>query len=132
RVLFRNHRELLNSCALNKYPHLIARSERFVTQYGAASVFLARFGPVVRAFVPLVAGILRMSPLQFYAANILSALAWAPAHIFPGVLVAMALQLTIPSAEQRTILVIAGLIVATFIVFATRSYFKVKSSSPIE
>ena len=29
-----------------------------------------------------------MSPRQFYAANILSALAWAPAHIFPGVLVA--------------------------------------------
>src|SRR5512132_172327 len=89
----RYHREILNSWPLNKYPHLIARSERFVTQYGAASVFLARFGPVVRAFVPLVAGILGMSQRQFYAANILSALAWAPAHIFPGVLVAMALQL---------------------------------------
>jgi membrane protein DedA with SNARE-associated domain len=80
-----------------------------------------RFAAVVRAFVPLVSGILRMSPLQFYAANILSALAWAPAHIFPGVLLAMALQLTIPSAEQRTILVFAGLVVATFIIFATRS-----------
>ena len=45
-----------------------------------------RFAAVVRAFVPLVSGILRMSPLQFYAANILSAFAWAPAHIFPGVL----------------------------------------------
>ena len=38
----RYHREILNSWPLNKYPHLIARSERFVTQYGA-SVFLARF-----------------------------------------------------------------------------------------
>jgi membrane protein DedA with SNARE-associated domain len=76
----RYHREILNSWPLNKYPHLIARSERFVTQYGAASVFVARFAPVVRAFVPLVSGILRMSPLQFYAANILSALAWAPAY----------------------------------------------------
>jgi len=122
----RYHREILNSWPLNKYPQLIAQSERLVTQYGAASVFLARFAAVVRAFVPLVSGILRMSPLQFYAANILSALAWAPAHVFPGVLLAMALQLTIPSAEQRTILVIAGLIVATFIIFATRSFFKVR------
>src|SRR4029453_10569496 len=122
----RYHREILNSWPLDKYPHLIARSERFVTQYGAASVFLARFGPIVRAFVPLVSGILRMSPLQFYAANILSALAWAPAHIFPGVLLSVALQLTIPSAEQRTILVIAGLIVATFIIFATRAFLKRK------
>ena len=122
----RYHREILNSWPLNKYPHLIARSEGFVTQYGAVSVVLARFAPVVRAFVPLVSGILRMSPLQFYAANILSALAWAPAHIFPGVLLAMALQLTIPSAEQRTVLVFAGLIVATFIIFATRAVFKRK------
>jgi membrane protein DedA with SNARE-associated domain len=122
----RYHREILNSWPLNKYPHLIARSERLVTEYGAASVFLARFAAVVRAFVPLVAGILRMSPLQFYAANVLSALAWAPAHIFPGVLLAMALQLTIPSAEQRTILVFAGLIVATFLIVATRAFYKVR------
>ena len=67
-----------------------------------------------------------MSLLQFYAANIVSALAWAPAHIFPGVLLAMALQLTIPSAEQRTILVFAGLIVATFLIVATRAFFKVR------
>ena len=122
----RYHREILNSWPLNKYPHLIVRSEKLVTQYGAASVFLARFAAVVRAFVPLVSGILRMSPLQFYTANVLSALVWAPAHIFPGVLLAMGLQLTIPSAEQRTTLVFAGLIVATFIIFATRSFFKVR------
>lgn len=30
------------------------------------------------------------------------------------------------SAKQRTILVIAGLIVVTFTIFATRSFFKVK------
>ena len=35
----RYHREILNSWPLNKYPHLIARSERFVTQYGAVSSF---------------------------------------------------------------------------------------------
>jgi membrane protein DedA with SNARE-associated domain len=91
-----------------------------------ASVFLARFTAVVRAFVPLITGILRMSPRQFYVANILSALVWAPAHIFPGVLIAWALRLASAGAEQRTILLIAALIVATFIVFATRSYFKLK------
>jgi membrane protein DedA with SNARE-associated domain len=67
----------------------------------------------VRAFVPLVAGILRMSPRQFYAANILSALAWAPAHVFPGVLLAMAISLAGASAEQLTVLIIAGLIVVS-------------------
>jgi membrane protein DedA with SNARE-associated domain len=128
----RYHRKILSSWPLQQYPQFIARSERFIARYGAASVFLARFTAVVRAFVPLVSGILRMSPRQFYAANILSALAWAPAHVFPGVLLAMALRLTGASAEERTVLVIGGLIVATFIIFATHSFLKRRRSSTIE
>jgi membrane protein DedA with SNARE-associated domain len=73
------HREILLAWPLNRYPQLIDRSETFINRYGAASVFLARFIAVVRAFVPLVAGILGMSRRQFYAANILSALAWRAA-----------------------------------------------------
>ena len=122
----RYHREILSTWPLNQYPQLIIRSERFVARYGAASVFLARFTAVVRAFVPLITGILRMPPRQFYTANILSALVWAPAHIFPGVLLAWALRLTSASAELRTILLIAGLVVATFVIFATRPYGRVK------
>src|SRR5476649_3022806 len=122
----RYHQEILTSWPLNQYPQFIARSERFITRYGVASVFLARFTAVVRAFVPLVSGILRMSPRHFYAANILSAIVWAPAHVFPAVLLTMALRLTDASAEQRTILVIAALVVATFIIFVARVCFKVK------
>jgi membrane protein DedA with SNARE-associated domain len=126
------HRKILSSWPLNQYPQFIARSERFITRYGAASVFLARFTAVVRAFVPLVSGILRMSPRQFYAANILSALVWAPAHVFPGVLLVMALRWTSASVEERTIFVIAGLIIATMIILTTRFYFMVKRSRTTE
>ena len=109
----RYHREILSGWPLNRFPWLIERSAHFIRKYGITSVFLARFTAVVRAFVPLVAGILRMSPRQFYAANILSALAWAPAHVFPGVLLAMAISLAGASAEQLTVLIIAGLIVVS-------------------
>jgi membrane protein DedA with SNARE-associated domain len=54
----RYHREILLRWPLNRYPQFIGRSEAFITTYGGASVFLARFVAVVRAFVPLVAGIL--------------------------------------------------------------------------
>jgi membrane protein DedA with SNARE-associated domain len=87
----RYHQEILLGWPLNRYPQFIGRSEAFINRYGVASVFLARFTAVVRAFVPLVAGILGMPPRQFYAANVLSALAWAPAHVFPGVLLALAI-----------------------------------------
>ena len=90
--------------------------------YGGASVFLARFIAVVRAFVPLVAGILRMSSRQFCAANILSALVWAPAHVFPGVLLGMALNLAGLSPGRLAILLIVGLIAVSAAVRALRSY----------
>jgi membrane protein DedA with SNARE-associated domain len=61
-----------------------------------------------------------MSPLQFYVANILSALVWAPAHVFPGVLLATALRLSGVSAEQPTVVIIAGLIVVLAVVGAIR------------
>jgi membrane protein DedA with SNARE-associated domain len=63
----RYHREILLRWPLNRYPQFIDRSEVFIKTYGGASVFLARFIAVVRAFVPLVAGILGMSSRQFYA-----------------------------------------------------------------
>ena len=63
-----------------------------------------------------------MSPRQFYAANILSALVWAPAHIFPGVLLGTALKLAGISAGQLTILLIAGLIAVSGAVWAIRFY----------
>jgi len=58
----RYHREILVGWPLRRYPQFVGRSEAFIQRYGAGSVFLARFTAVVRAFVPLVAGTLRMSP----------------------------------------------------------------------
>ena len=125
----RYHRELLLRWPLDRYPQFIARSETFIKTYGASSVFLARFIAVVRAFVPLVAGILGMSPGRFYVANFLSALTWAPAHVFPGVLLGMALNLAGLSSGRLAILVILGLITAWAAVRLLRSYLKPASCS---
>jgi len=122
----RYREKILNIWPLNRFPQLIVQSEKFITRYGVASVFLARFTAVVRAFVPLISGILQMPPRQFYVANILSAATWAPAHVFPGVVLAMVLQLSSASVEQRAILVIAGLIVAGLVIIATHRYIKAK------
>ena len=118
----RYHREILLRWPLNRYPQFIDRSEAFIKTYGGASVFLARFIAVVRAFVPLVAGILGMPSRQFYAANILSALVWAPAHVFPGVLLGMTLNLAGLSPVRLAILLIVGLIAVSAAVRALRSY----------
>lgn len=100
----RYHREILDLWPLNRYPELIARSEAFFARHGDKSIFLARFTPGVRAFIPLFAGILRMPARRFYAANILSALAWAPSHILPGMLVGASFSLLGSAAKPLAIL----------------------------
>jgi undecaprenyl-diphosphatase len=102
----RYHREILGLWPLNRHPELIQRSEAFFTRHGDKSVFLARFTPGVRAFVPLLAGMLGMSVSRFYAVNIASALAWAPSHILPGVLVGATFSIFGAAARPLAILLV--------------------------
>jgi membrane protein DedA with SNARE-associated domain len=114
------HREILGRWPLNRFPGFIAKSEAFFTRFGSASVFLARFTAVVRAFVPLIAGILRMPARQFYLANILSALIWAPAHVFPGVVFGLLVRLAGASPELIFVLAIAAMLLAVTVVRLAR------------
>src|SRR5215468_1326572 len=108
----RYRRQMLRGWPLNRFPWVIERSARLIRKYGIASVFLARFTAVVRAFVPLLAGILKMSSRHFYLANILSALLWAPMHVFPGVLVGLAIAFGGTNAPELTVAATSVLILA--------------------
>src|SRR5437899_2712364 len=88
----RSQREILNTWPLANYPRLVAQSETFFRRWGALAVFFARFVPPIRAFVPITAGALGMSPPRFFAVNILAVPLWAPAHVLPGVLAVSALH----------------------------------------
>jgi len=88
----RAQREILSSWPLSNYPNVVARSEAFFRRWGALAVFFARFVPPIRAFVPITAGALGMSPPRFFAVNIPAVLLWAPAHVLPGVLAVSALH----------------------------------------
>jgi len=111
----RYHREILSGWPLNRFPGLIKRSAQFIRRYGITSVFLARFTAVVRAFVPLLAGIMKMSSTHFYVANVLSALVWAPLHVFPGVLAGMAINVAGPHAATLGLMFIGALVVVSMV-----------------
>jgi undecaprenyl-diphosphatase len=68
------------------HPDHLERGIRFFREYGGLSVALGRFFGPIRAVVPLIAGLMRMPPGRFFAANVLSALVWAPAYLIPGML----------------------------------------------
>jgi membrane protein DedA with SNARE-associated domain len=84
--------EILSAWPMANYPRVVAQSEAFFHRWGALAVFFARFVPPIRAFVPITAGALGMSPPLFCAVNTPAILLWAPAHVLPGVLAVHALH----------------------------------------
>ena len=97
---------------LNKFPALFERGQLYFEKNGGKSVFLARFLGPVRAIVPVVAGMTGMPARQFYAMNLLSALAWAAVHLLPGLLFGASLQL---AGAVSSRLVVMLLIIAAFL-----------------
>jgi len=48
-----------------KKKHLL-RAKEFYDQYGKATIFLAKFLPIIRTFAPIVAGIVKMRGKRLY------------------------------------------------------------------
>lgn len=60
------------------------KAHDFFEEHGAFAVIGARFLPIVRTFVPIVAGIVNMDKKKFTLDNIIGAFAWSFAMIFAG------------------------------------------------
>jgi membrane-associated protein len=55
----------------------LTKASRFFQRYGARSIVLARFVPIVRTFTPIVAGASRMQYRTFLAYNVVGGTLWA-------------------------------------------------------
>jgi membrane-associated protein len=52
------------------------RAHGFFEQYGGRSIILSRFIPIVRTFVPFIAGVGRMSYPKFFIFNLVGGVSW--------------------------------------------------------
>ena len=62
----------------------LERAHAFFEKYGGRAIILARFVPIVRTFVPFVAGVGRMTYSRFIAYNVIGGFVWIYAFIFLG------------------------------------------------
>lgn len=69
----------------------IAWTRLYCRRYGVASIFIGRFFGPLRAFVPVMVGVLRMRQRVFQLANVTSAFVWVLAMLAPGYLAAKGL-----------------------------------------
>jgi len=63
--------------------HLM-RAREFYDQYGKATIFLAKFLPIIRTFAPIVAGVVKMPWPLFFLYNVLGSIAWVCSMMLGG------------------------------------------------
>ncbi len=122
--LGRHYRDTLRGLwPFRTHPAMLERGEAFFQRFGGKSIVLGRFVGPVRAITPLVAGMLDMAPSRFLAANIASALAWAPAYLMPGMLFGASLELASEVAGRLAVLILLLLALVWFILWLVRRLF---------
>ena len=114
------HEQLRVMWPFSRYPQMLSRGETFFHRHGGKSVLLGRFVGPVRPVIPVVAGMLGMPPAKFYVVNVLSALAWSPAYILPGVIFGASLSLASAVASRLAVLVVIVLLLLWFTVWLVR------------
>ena len=65
-------------------PDHLARAHRFYERHGGKAVVISRFLPIVRTYIPFVAGLGAMTPLRFTAFNLGGAVAWVASICYAG------------------------------------------------
>lgn len=63
--------------------HLV-RATEFYHDYGKATIFLAKFLPIIRTFAPIVAGIVKMDWKPFVFYNIVGSVCWVSSMMLGG------------------------------------------------
>lgn len=118
-----------------KHPQMLARGEAFFLKHGGKSVAMGRFVGPIRAIIPTVAGIMGMSPLRFTLVNVISAIAWAPAYILPGMVIGTSLGLASQVAARLGILLVilaAGVWLVMWGVRAIFNFYQPRAAATVE
>lgn len=88
------------------------RTRSFMEQYGAQAIVISRFFPVVRTYLPFVAGIVRIDYLFFVRYTIIGAFLWVLSFTTTGYLVG-----EIPWVKDNYGVIFLGLILLTMLPF---------------
>lgn len=84
----------------------LERTEQFYDKHGPMAIVLACFVPIVRTFVPIVAGISKMTYRQFLPYNLLGAFTWTYGFTYLGYFAGSALNRAGVNVEVAALIII--------------------------
>ena len=87
----------------------IARSQLFYERHGGKALVLARFVPIIRTFVPILAGVGKMERQAFQTYNILGAIFWTTGITLLGYY----LGKVVPNADRYILPIVVVIILAS-------------------
>ncbi|HEX3062282.1 MAG TPA: VTT domain-containing protein, partial [Usitatibacter sp.] len=94
-------------------PRHLERAHAFYERHGGKAVVISRFLPIVRTYVPFVAGMARMHPRAFLAYNAGGAVLWAGGLIYAGYFFG-----NIPWIRGNLTAIIVGIVVVSLLPLA--------------
>ncbi|MFA6158548.1 MAG: VTT domain-containing protein [Candidatus Paceibacterota bacterium] len=89
----------------------IDQAGAFYAKYGAKTIVLARFVPIVRTFAPIVAGVGKMEYKTFIAYNVIGGTLWAGLMTVAGFSVGS----LVPNAQKYLHLIVIGIIALSLV-----------------
>jgi membrane-associated protein len=92
-------------------PEHVRAAHEFYERHGGKAIILARFMPLVRTFVPVVAGVAKMRYRDFAAYNVVGATAW----VLSMTLIGFGLGNTIPNLQHHIEKVVIAVILLSLV-----------------
>ena len=91
-------------------PAYLERTKAFYDKYGAFSIVMGRFVPIVRTFVPFLAGVAQMPYRTFFVYNVIGGVAWISSLMYAGYLFG-----NIPWVKKNLSLIVIGIVIVSIL-----------------
>jgi membrane-associated protein len=96
-------------------PEYLERTHRFYEKYGAFTIVVCRFVPIVRTFAPFLAGIGAMTYRKFLTYNVIGAAIWVASLAYAGYLFG-----NIPWVKDNLAWIVVGIVIVSVLPMAVQ------------
>jgi membrane-associated protein len=88
----------------------LTRTQDFYDRYGALTIVIGRFVPIVRTFAPFLAGVAGMRYPRFFAYNVAGGILWVASLVYAGYLFG-----NIPWVKDNLTLIVVAIVIVSLL-----------------